>query len=135
PRLGAQVVVDMAEDRDVGILEVAVADQPRLRADELLRDAGPDADRARQALALHDLLHRENRGDVHRLTRVVAFAVTGRAVDHRIVVGDARLLRRLRDPVDVGADRDDRLAGSPSGHPGRRNAGNTPLDAEAVLLE
>ena len=44
---------------------------------------------------------------------VVAFAVPGRAFDDRIVVGDAGLLRRLRDAVDVRAERDDRLARAP----------------------
>ena len=38
----------------------------------------------------------------------------GRALDHRLVIGDARLLRRLRDAVDVRAERDHRLARCPS---------------------
>ena len=66
--------------------------------------------RARQPLALHDLLHREHRGDVQRHAGVVPFAVSGRAVDDRIVIADARLLRRLRNAVDVRADGDHRLA-------------------------
>ena len=50
-------------------------------------------------------------------------------------IGHARLLRRLRDAVDVGAERDDRLAAAPGGHPGGRDAGDAALHLEAVLLE
>ena len=125
----------MAEDRDVDVLEIAVADQPGFRSDELLGDARPDLDRAGQALALHDFLDREHRRDVHRLTGVVALAVARRALDDRIVVRDAGLLRGLRNPVDVGPDRDDRLPAAPRRHPRRRNAGDAAFDLESVLLE
>ena len=67
--------------------------------------------------------------------RVVSFAVAGRAGDDRILVADAGLLIRLRDVVDVGAERDDRLARAPRGDPGGRNAGEAARDLEAVLLE
>src|SRR6185436_3638196 len=110
-------------------------DEVGLRADELLGGAGPDADRAGQLLALHDLLHRERRGDVHRLAGVVAFAVSGRAFDHRLVPRDRRLLRRLRDAVDVRAERDHGLARSPRRHERGGNAGDAFLHREAVLLE
>ena len=55
---------------------------------------------------------------------VVPLAVTGRAFDHRIVIRDARLLRRLRNAVDVGAERDHRLARSPRRDERGRNAGD-----------
>ena len=58
-----------------------------------------------------------------------------RAFDHRLVIRDARLLRRLRNAVDVGAQRDHRLARSPRRHERGRNAGDAFLHAEAVLLE
>ena len=66
---------------------------------------------------------------------VVAFAVAGRAFDHRLVPADAGLLRSLRDVVDIGAERDHRLAGSPRRHPRGGNAGDAALDLEAFLLE
>src|SRR6476646_1233914 len=62
-------------------------------------------------------------------------AVARRAGDDRIVIGDSRLLRRLRDVVDIGAKCDDRFARSPRRDPGRRNAGDAALDREAVLLQ
>ena len=70
-----------------------------------------------------------------RLSGVVPFAVAGRAFDHRLVIRDAGLLRRLRDAVDVGAERDDRLARSPRRHERGRNAGDAFLHGEAVLLQ
>ena len=88
-----------------------------------------------ELLALHDLLHRDRRGDVHRLAGVVPLAVAGRPFDQRVVTGDAGLLRRLRDAVDVGPERDDRLARSPRRHERRRDAGDPFLHREAVLLE
>ena len=63
----AEVVADVREQRDVDVLEEPGADEVRLGADQLLGGARPDADRAGQLLALHDLLHRERRGDVERL--------------------------------------------------------------------
>ena len=86
-------------------------------------------------LALHDLLHDERGGDVQRHAGVVPFAVPRRAVDDRIVIGDAGLLRRLRDAVDVGAERDDRLARAPARHPRGRNAGQILLHGKAVFPE
>src|SRR5438132_660960 len=85
--------------------------------------------------AFHDLLHGERRRDVQRHARVVPFAVAWRALDQRIVVRDARLLRRLRDAVDVGAERQDWLARPPACHPRGRNAGDPFLHGEAVLLQ
>ena len=135
PHGHAEIVADVREERDVDVLEEALAHEVRLGPDQLLGRARPDADRARQLLALHDLLHRDRGGDVHRLPGVVALAVPGRAFDHRRVVGDAGLLRRLRDAVDVGAERDHRLARSPRRHERGRDAGDPLLHGEAVLLE
>jgi hypothetical protein len=87
-----QLAVDVGEQRDIDVLEKAFAHEIRLRPDELLGGAGPDPDRARQLLALHDLLHREDGGEVDRLAGVVALAMPGSPFDHRRVVGDAGLL-------------------------------------------
>ena len=82
------------------------------------RPAAPRRRRARASACRtcfrsHDLLHRQRGHDVHRLTGVVALAVARAAFDDRLVLGDARLLRCLRNAVDVRAERDDRLAGAP----------------------
>ena len=76
---------------------------------------------------------RDRGGDVQRLAGVVPFAVARRAFDDRIVIRDAGLLRRLRNAVDVRAQRDHRLARSPGRHERGRDAGDALLDGEAVL--
>ncbi len=91
--------------------------------------------RALQVLALHHFLHRQRRQNVQRHAGVVTFAVARRAFDHRLVPAHARLLRRLRDVVDIATQRDHRLARSPTRHPGRGNSGDAALDLEAFLLE
>ena len=72
---------------------------------------------------------------LQRHAGIVAFAVPRRAFDHRIVIGHARLLRSLRDIVDIGAERDHRLAFAPGGHERGGNAGDAALDLEAFLFE
>ena len=126
---------DVREDADVDVLEDAGAHVVRLGAEQFLGHAGPELQRALQVLLLHDLLDRERGGDLQRHAGVVPFAVAGRTFDDRLVPGDARLLRRLRDVVDVGAERDHRLAAAPRRRPRRRNAGDALLNREAVLLE
>ena len=66
---------------------------------------------------------------------VVAFAVAGRALDHRVVIGHTGRLVALRNAVDVGAERDHRLAAAPLGHPRGRDAGDAVLDGEAVVAQ
>ena len=130
-----QLVRDVREQRDVDILEEAVPDEVRLGAEELFGGPRPDPDRPGKLLPLHDLLHRDRRGDVDRLSRVVSLAVSRPAFDQRVAVGDAGLLRRLRDAVDVGAERNHRLAGSPARHERGRDAGDPLFDREPVLLQ
>ena len=88
-----------------------------------------------QVLALHHFFDGECRDDVQRDAGVVAFAMTRRAFDDGIVIADAGLLRRLRDIVDIGAERDHRLAFAPTGDPGGRDAGVVALDFETILFE
>ena len=131
----AEVVADVREERDVDVLEEPGADEVRLRADELL--GHPGQIRIVPGSFSRSMIFFTASAAVmlSGLAGVVPFAVTGRAFDHRIVVGDARLLRRLRDAVDVGAERDHRLARSPRRHQRGRNAGDALLHGEAVLLE
>jgi hypothetical protein len=125
----------MGEEGDVHVLEKALAHEIRLGPDQLLRGARPDADRAGQLLALHQLLHGDGRGDIHRLSRVVTFAVPGRPLDEGCVIRDPRLLRGLRDAVDVGSERQHRLAATPGRHERRRDARDPFLHGEAVLAQ
>src|SRR6185503_5893423 len=91
--------------------------------------------RSGQALALHYPLHREGSGDVERDAGIVTFTVAGCAFDDRRVIGDARLLRALRNAVDVGTERDDRPARPPARDPSGREPRDIPLHLETVLLE
>ena len=102
-------------------------------AEQLLGDTRPELDRSLNLLALHDLLQHDRRGDVQRHARVVTLAVTGSALEERVVICDPGLLRSGRNAVDVGSKRDDRLPRPPGRHPGRGNAGDPFLDAEALL--
>src|SRR5436305_4018235 len=61
--------------------------------------------------------------------------VAGCAIDHRVVIGDAGLLRGLRDAIDVRAESDDWLARSPGRHPGGWDAGDAALNTEAFFFE
>ena len=131
----AELVVDVGEERDVDVLEQPVAHIPGFRAHQFLGDAWPEAQRARQLLALHQLLHRDGSRDVERDAGVVAFAVPWGTVDQRVAIGDARLLRALGDAVDVRAEGDHRLAAAPFGDPRRGDARDAARDPEAVLLE
>ncbi len=108
----AEVRADVVVEHGVDVLEQAGAHVVRLRAQLLLGDARPDHDRAGKLLALHDALDRDRRKDVERRAGVVPLAVPRRAVDDLIAIGDARLLRRLRNAVDVRAERDHGLARS-----------------------
>ena len=62
-----EVVPNMREENYVDVLEHASPNEEGLPRELLLGDAGPEHERARHLLALHDLLHRERRGDVHGL--------------------------------------------------------------------
>ena len=106
-----------------------------LVAEQFLGYPWPDHDGSRNPLALHDLLGGERTDDDHRLPGVVPLPVAGGALDQRLVVGDARFLGRLRDAVDVAAERDHRRAGAPARHPGRGNPRDPLLDLEAVVAE
>ena len=86
-------------------------------------------------LALHHLLHRQRGNDIERHTGIVAFSVTRGAFDHRIVIRHAGLLRSLRDIVDIGSERDDRLALPPRRDKCGGNAGDAAFDLESFLLE
>ena len=135
PPARREACADVREQHRVDSVEPAVAHEPGFRGEQLLGDARPNHDRAGQALALHDLLHGERGDDVHGLAGVVTFAVARCAVDHRLPIADARQLRRFRNAVDVGAERDDGLAAAPRRPPRRRHARDAGLDFEAVLFE
>ncbi len=114
---GFQVVPDMGEQHRVHAIEQTVADLECLAGQQLFGDAGPQHQRAGQALVLHQLFQRQRGGDIHRLAGVVALAVPGTAFHQRFMIRDARLLRNVRQRIGVAAERNDRSAGAPRRDP------------------
>ena len=135
PPGNAQVGGHVGEQADVHVLEHAVAHVVCLGGDQFLGHSRPQADGAGEVLALHHLLDRQRGDDVQRHPGIVAFAVSRRAFDQRLVPADAGLLRRLRDVVDVAAQRDHGLARSPACHPRGGNAGHAALDFESLFFQ
>ena len=124
---GLQIGADMGEQHRVDAIEQTVAHLERLAGQQFLGDAGPQHQRAGQALVLHQLLQRQRRGDVHRLAGVVALAVARSAFHQRFVIRHARLLRYVRQCIGVAAECDHRPSGAPARHPSGRHAGDAAL--------
>src|SRR5688572_28083708 len=61
--------------------------------------------------------------------------MAGRPGNERRVTRHRRLLRRLRDAVDVRADGNHRLAGTPRRHPRGWDTGHAFLDGEPVVAQ
>ena len=136
-RQAAQAELSALAEADARIREEAAdrAAQQLSGAEQLFGNAWPDHQRAGQVLAFHQFLDGERRHDVDGLAGIVALAMAGRAFDQRLAISDAGLLRGLRQAIDVAAERDDRLPGTPPGDPCGRDAGNAALDRKAVLLQ
>jgi hypothetical protein len=107
----------------------------RLGAQRFLGHSGPQQKRPRQLLALHDLFHCERRRQHQRLPGVVPFTMARRAGHEFLACHHPRRLIRGGQPVDVGANRDDRMARSPFRHPGGRHVRVAALNVEALLHE
>ena len=125
----------MSVEHDVHILEHTVPNVKRFCPELLLGHPWPQHQRAREVLPLHDFFHRECRRDNECLPRVVSLAVSGCPHDERIAIRHPWFLRCLRNTVDIGPQRDDRLARTPGCHPRTGYAGDTVLYLEPVLLE
>src|SRR2546426_3643319 len=130
-----EVVAYMNEETDVHILEVSVSHKKSLGSQKLFCDSGPEHQRAGQLLAFHDLLHGKRGGDVQRDSGIVTFAMARSAFNDGIVIGDSRFLRGLWNSINVTAERDDGLAGSPSRCPGCRDSRDTVLYLKTIFLE
>ena len=125
----------MREQHCIDIVVASVPGKPGFRRHQLLRDAWPQYDRARQVFAFHDFLDRQRSRDVHGLAGIVAFAVSGGAFDHRLAIGDAGHLRRLGNAVDIRAECNDRFAAAPGRPPGAGNPGYAGFNRKAVFLK
>src|SRR5260370_19601273 len=135
PPGNAEVGGHMGKQADIDVLEHAVAYVVRLGADKFLGHSRPQPERAGEMLALHQLLHGDGRDDVEGHPGIMAFAVFRRRFNHRLVPTDTGLLRRLRDVVDIAAEGDYGLAGSPTGYPRGGDAGDAALDCESLFFE
>ena len=126
---------DVREQHNVHILEQAGANVICLGADQLFGYARPQSNSALQMLAFHHFFDCQRCGNVQWHTGVVAFAMSRRAFNQRVVIAHTGLLRRLRNAVDIGAERDHRLARSPTRHPSRRYAGDATLNLEPFFFQ
>jgi len=99
---------NVREEIHVDAIEHPVPHEERLRPKLLLGDPRPDEQRAVDVLPLHQLLHVEGRHDVHGLPRVVPLTVSRCHREDRATVAHARLLIRLRNPIDIRTECDDR---------------------------
>src|SRR5271170_190753 len=110
---GSEVVANMREQHSINPLEVAVANVISLTPKQLLRHTRPDLNRAGEMILRHHVLHGQRSDDVHGLPGVVPFAMTRSARNNGIVISHPRLLRCLRDTVEVRTKSDHRLPAAP----------------------
>src|SRR5581483_7208672 len=66
---------------------------------------------------------------------VVPLTVAGAARDQRLVPRDSRLLRSLRQTIDIRHESDDGLTGTPVGNECGGHSRHSARDLEAFLLE
>src|SRR5262249_35291353 len=130
-----EIRINVTAEHDVDVFEESRSNKESLRGHKFLCNSGEEFDCAGDLVFLHKLLQNDRRSHVDRLTRVVAFAVAGRAFNDWIVIGDAGFLRRSGDAIDVGDERDHRLACAVSRDPSGWHSSNPALDLEAVLLK
>ncbi len=125
----------MREQHDVNVLEHACPNVVSFGAEQFFGHAGPQPDGAGKMFPLHHFLDCYRRDDIQRNSGIMAFAVSWRTVDHRRMIGHAGLLRRLRDIVYVGPERDDWLPLAPASDKCCRDARDATLDLETLLFE
>ena len=89
---GAELGRDVRAQHHVQIAKQTVVHHVSAAGEQFLSHAGVDADLAGDLVFLHELLHGKGGRDIHRLSGVVTFAVTGTAGNERIVVRHARFL-------------------------------------------
>src|SRR6476646_1169774 len=63
----------------------------------------------------------------------MAFSVSRRAFNDRIVISDSRFLRSARNTVDIGDERDDGFAAPIGGYPRGGNACDALLEMKPIL--
>ena len=133
----AKVICHVGEDTRVHIFKVPGPNVERFCAHQFFGNTGPQHERTRDFLALHDLFECERRDDVQCLPGIVAFTMPGCPFHNRVVIRHARLLRGLGDTIHIRAQCNHRLARSitPSGNPCRRHARYTPFDFESLFLQ
>src|SRR5215813_771659 len=129
--LGTNMVVE----RDIDIVEPAVADEIRPADELLLRRPAEHLEGAAEAEALHRLLGRDRGRDQHGGIDVMTFAMAGCTFDNEALLGHTGGLRVVRATVVLGMDRDDRMAGAVACAEAGRKARDAALDFEPRLLE
>jgi hypothetical protein len=108
----------VGEDVRVDAVEQARFHIIGLGRKQFLRDARPQHDPAFEMVLLHHRLDRDRGGDLERHAAIVPLAMARRALDHRLQVGRARILRDAEQAILVAAHRDQRTALAPGRGPG-----------------
>jgi hypothetical protein len=130
-----ELLADMRRERDVDVVEIAVAHEIG-PADELLFGRRAEhLQRALEAEFLHRGLSGERAGDQHGAVDVVALAMAWRALDDRGRFHGSGLLRIVRVGIVFGVQRHHRLARAVGRTETRREARDAALDLETALLQ
>src|SRR5947199_6061562 len=118
----------MCEDDRIDVFEHPRANEISLGPQQLLRNAGPQHQRSLQMLTLHDFFKCKRRREVQSLPAVMPLTVPWSALNDRVVVSDAGLLRGLRNAVDIGPECNHGLSAAPSSGPRSWNTSDAPLN-------
>ncbi len=125
----------MGEYAGIHPLEHTGPDQKRLARQQFFRNARPNHQSPGDAIFFHDLLGGDGRRDHDGQAAIMPLPMPRRALHHRLLPGDARILRETEQRVDVAAERDRRPLRSPCRRKGGRNPGDATRDRKAVLLK
>src|SRR5262245_37202176 len=131
----AELSADMIVERDIHVVEPAVAHEIGPADELLLGGPAEHLERALEAEALHRLARRDRGRDEDRSVDVVALAMAGRTFDDEALLGHAGRLRVVRAAVVFGVDRDHRIARTVARAEAGRKTGDAALDLEARLLQ
>ena len=111
-----QLFADVGVKRHVDVFEKSVAHEVGPRKQKLFGRRAEDFERARQLVFVHSLFHGEGRADHHRRVDVVAFGVSGSALDERLMLRHSGRLGISRRGVVFGVNRDYRMTGAVGRH-------------------
>src|SRR5260370_26475403 len=96
---GRELISHMSAEDQVDILEQTGSDVERFCSAEFFSNAGDNLDGAGEMMFVHQFFQDQRGGDVNSHAGVVPFAVAGRSLDYRGMIGNAGLLRSARNAI------------------------------------